>query len=139
MDNGLNLDELAAAWPDDQKDLWAVFRELTEAAQSLPGARLSLVSRPGVSHSLRAALDRPSSPRPVFFLVDVVVSEADPWFLSVCFYEDEITDPDELGNAIPQGLFEETGYCFDVEELEPDLNAYLKQRLAEAHQRAGLA
>jgi hypothetical protein len=72
----------------------------------------------------------------VFFLIDVVEA-ADERFLSVCFYDDEIEDPRELGNAIPQGLFQETGYCFDLEEDDPELVEYLRQRVIEAWGNAG--
>jgi hypothetical protein len=53
-----------------------------------------------------------------------------------CFYENEITDPDGLGNPIPKGLFDETGYCFDVDDYDADQIQYLKDRLAEARQAA---
>ena len=46
-----------------------------------------------------------------------------------------MSDPNELGNAIPQGLFNETGYCFDVDEEDPELLVYLKERQIEAWQR----
>ncbi len=134
--NGLS--DLMAAWPENQAGLRRAFSELTENAEARTGTEVSLISRAGVSHSFRATLDNPgpNRKRPVYFLVDVIVSEADPWFLSVCFYEDEITDPEDLGNPIPQGLFEETGYCFDVDDYDAVLLNYLTQRIAEAHHRA---
>ena len=71
-------------------------------------------------------------------MADVIISPSNPWFLSVCFYEDEITDPKELGNPIPQGLYGENGYCFDVDDYDPGLLTYLKDRMIEAHQTASL-
>lgn len=133
----LGLEEMLGSWPLEQTDLKQALLQLKDHAASRPGAALSFVSRPGVSHSLRFDLDpRPASrQRPVFFLVDVAPI-GDELFLSVCFYEDEISDPRELGNAIPQGLFQETGYCFDLDRPEPEFMAYLLERIDQAHQAA---
>lgn len=123
-------------WPAAQAALKQAFVKLKTYAEKKEGASWSLVSRPGISYSLRFDLKpRPAGrKRPVFFLVDVVV--AGELFLSVCFYEDEITDPEEFGNAIPQGLFQETGYCFDVDDdncQDARLMTYLQARIDEAH------
>ncbi len=134
---GRELEQVLAAWPPAQAGLKRALVTLKTWAEALPGAILSFVARPGISHSLRFDLQpRPGDrQRQVFFLVDVVNSGGE-LFLSVCFYEDEISDPEERGNAIPQGLFRETGYCFDVDDYDDDQMAYLKYRLAEAHQSA---
>jgi hypothetical protein len=126
-------------WPAEQASLKKAFLRLKAHAEAQGGANWSLVSRPGVSYSLRFDLNpRPEGrARQVFFLTDVVV--AGEMFLSVCFYEDEISDPHELGNAIPQGLFKETGYCFDVDNDncgEEMLLNYLEDRIEEAHAKA---
>jgi len=138
MDAPVSLEEVLAAWPKDQIELRRFFEELTAEVRTKPGVRDRILFRPGVSYSFRAALarQRQGRNRPVFFLTDVALASNDPWFLSVCFYEDEISDPDELGNAVPQGLFGETGYCFDVDDYDPALWAYLKGRLAEAYRAA---
>ncbi len=124
-------------WPADQAAIKQAFLELRQTAQGLAGVAETFVARPGISHSLRYDLaPRPAGrQRPVFFLVDVVEFEGQR-FLSVCFYAEEIEDPQELGNAIPQGLFQETGYCFDLEEYDPELVAYLRQRVSEARDNA---
>ncbi|MFH1136020.1 MAG: hypothetical protein V1816_08025 [Pseudomonadota bacterium] len=131
--------ELLSAWPAEQEELKRAFAELTKDLESRPGTTMSLVSRPGISYSCRASAARtgPGGDRPVYCLVDVVLSPTDPWFLSVCFYEDEVDDPEELGNPIPQGLFRETGYCFDVEEYDAHFLSYLKERISEARANAG--
>lgn len=124
-------------WPAEQTAVKQALLALRQIAQGLPSVSESFVARPGVSHSLRYDLaPKPKGrQRPVFFLMDVVEFEGQR-FLSVCFYEDEIEDPRELGNAIPQGLFQETGYCFDVEEYDPELVEYLGQRVIEARSNA---
>jgi hypothetical protein len=132
------LKDLMAAWPENQLELRQAFEELTEYARTRPGTNVSLISRAGVSHSFRATAEdpNPERDRPFFLLVDVIVSEADPWFISVCFFEDDITDPEDLGDSIPQGLFGENGCCFDVDDYDADLLSYVTKRIAEAHGRA---
>jgi len=139
MDAPVSLAEVLEAWPQGQDGLRRFFVGLTREAATESGVETRCFFRPGVSYSFRAALDHQGRDRkrPVFFLTDVIISPEEPWFLSVCFYEDEISDPEELGNAIPQGLFDETGYCFDVDEYDDKLWAYLKDRLAEAYRAAG--
>lgn len=134
------LNAYLAAWPADQAGLKKALVELRQAALALAGASETFIARPGISHSLRYDLDpRPAGrARQVFFLVDVV-QDAGVRFLSVCFYEDEVDDPEELGNAIPQGLFSETGYCFDVDDYDPDQMTYLLARLKVAHRSASAA
>lgn len=137
MAGARQFSEFLEQWPAHQGGLKRAYVQLMAWAEVLPGAQVSFLARPGVSHSLRFDLaPRPSGrQRPVFFLVDVV-DDGGERFLSVCFYEDEITDPRDLGNAIPQGLFQETGYCFDLEDDDPGFLAYLRQRLGEAHAAA---
>lgn len=137
MDGAEHLAQFLEEWPAGQAGLKRAYEQLKTWAEALPGARASFLARPGVSYSLRFDLaPRPvGRQRPVFFLVDVV-DDGGERFLSVCFYEDEVSDPEELGNAIPQGLFMETGYCFDLENDDPQFLAYLHERLAEAHAAA---
>lgn len=137
MEGAQQFEQFLEYWPADLAGLKKAYLQLKAWAEALPGAKTGFVARPGVSHSLRFDLEpRPAGrQRPVFFLVDVVDAGGER-FLSVCFYEDEVSDPQDLGNAIPQGLFQETGYCFDLEDDDPDLLAYLLERLAQAHAAA---
>ncbi|MCB2188923.1 MAG: hypothetical protein KQJ78_21085 [Deltaproteobacteria bacterium] len=137
-DDAKALEDLLALWPENQLAVRDHLLALKAAAEALPGAVWSFLPRPGVSYSLRFTLDPApvGRTRPVFFLVDTVPLAEDEFLLSVCFYEDEITDPEERGNAIPQGLFNETGYCFDMDEEDEDLLGYCLERLKEAHGRA---
>ena len=67
-------------------------------------------------------------------MVDVIDDDPDNRWLSVCFYEEAITDPDERGDMVPGGLFGQDGYCFDIYEYEESDLAYLVQRIDEAYQ-----
>ena len=68
-------------------------------------------------------------------MVDVIDDDPESRWLSVCFYGDDITDPDELGDLVPQGLLGEDGYCFDVTEHDARIIAYLGDRIGEAYAR----
>lgn len=128
-----DLRQYLDSWPPAQEDLKRALLELAQTAGGIEGSQASFLARPGISHSLRFTLSPAPAgrQRPVFFLTDVVEFDGE-LLLSVCFYADEISDPEELGNEIPEALFKETGYCFDVEDFDPDLLAYLKDRITEA-------
>lgn len=133
------LQQFLDQWPASQDGLKKSLLSYRQGVLALPGVREMFLARPGVSHSLRWDLDpRPAGrERPLFALVDVVPLGGEEMMLSVCFYEDEVSDPHGLGNAIVQGLFAETGYCFDLEAEAPALVAYCLRRAAEAHAAAG--
>ena len=65
-------------------------------------------------------------------LVDVVDDEPESRWLSVCFYADMITDPDEKGDYVPEGLMGEDACCFNLDEDDAAMRAYIAARLAEA-------
>ena len=55
----------------------------------------------------------------------------------MCFYDDMVTDPDEQGDWVPQGLLGEDARCFNVDELDEDFVAYVAARIREAGAAAG--
>ncbi|MBW2090517.1 MAG: hypothetical protein JRI34_00135 [Deltaproteobacteria bacterium] len=132
------LYDIEADWPPDQAELCEALRDLVEEIVRNPGTSLNAVSRPGISHSLRARVSpvRAGRDRPLYMLLDVITPRVGPWSLSVCFYEDEIMDPLEYGQPVPQGLYGETGYCFDLETFDKNLVDYLNERIKEAYQVA---
>lgn len=127
-------DDLAAyleAWTDDPYGVKPVFAAVA-TAMAQAGAGLELVVRPGVTASLRATAPGPQAgSRPLFALADVV-EDPEGRFLSVCFYDDAVSDPDELGQCVPLGLLGEDARCFDIEGPDMDIVPYLAARLAEA-------
>lgn len=97
---------------------------------------IEIQARPGISHSLRVRRQDQTG-RPLFLLLDVIgATPAERW-LSVCFYADNIEDPQELGDVVPGGLLGEDGCCFDVDGTDPELLEYVARRVEEAHQAAG--
>lgn len=131
------LDALLADWPQSQDELREAFVALKDFAQKLPGAALEFIARPGVSNSLRLDLDpRPAGrQRSLVAMIDAVPMEGE-FMLSVCFFADEVDDPEELGDFIPGGLMGSDGYCFDHDGEDPDMTAYLKKRIKAAHAKA---
>lgn len=129
----MTVEELLQDWPQDQAAMKEALLELKKTAEALPGIKTEFVPRPGVSYSLRYFADPPAKPeRPLFAMVDVVDYDTG-YFLSVCFYAELISDPDELGDIIPEGLLGEDGYCFDLDEPDPGMTAYLAARITQAH------
>lgn len=116
-------------WPDSSQNCKNVFIELLECLLAQEGTGLEFYARPGVTYSLRAV--HPRQIRPLHALVDVIDDE--PRWLSVCFYLEMVTDPDEWGDIVPGGLLGEDGLCFDMEDATAEQLDYLKTRMGQAH------
>lgn len=125
------LDTFLAGWQGNGRSMRSVFKHLLSELSVMAGVRLQFVGRPGVSYSLR-----PRHPnqvgRELFAMIDVIDDDPRARWLSVCFYEDMITDPDGRGECIPGGLAGADGYCFDINEYDQDMVEYLVARLQEA-------
>ncbi|MBS3809352.1 MAG: hypothetical protein KGY38_04250 [Desulfobacterales bacterium] len=117
-------------WNSDPNGCRQIFTDLKSYLEQKNDIEFDFVSRPGVTYSLRAA--RSGQDRPLFVLIDVI--DEDPRWLSVCFYGDMITDPQEYGDLVPEGLMGEDGYCFDVDENDQALVGYICKRLDEAYE-----
>ncbi|HIW00004.1 MAG TPA: hypothetical protein H9894_02290 [Candidatus Desulfovibrio intestinipullorum] len=114
--------------PCGAKDVLLRFRDLLAGIE---GVSLSYRCRPGVSYSIRAT-GKAQSKRELFVLVDVVDDDPASRWLSVCFYADLITDPEEKGDWVPEGLFGEDANCFNYDESDPAMEAYIAERLRES-------
>lgn len=124
------ITDFLADWQADQRHVRSFFSRLLDKFAEL-NADLDFVVRNGVSASLRAGGKPGASSRPLFCLVDVVEDSDGPW-LSVCFYADTVTDPEALGNLVPEGLLGEDGYCFDIEQPDDAVERYIHARLRAA-------
>ncbi len=118
-------------WAETKTGTKQAFSELYDHLKTLAGTTLEFNERPGVSYSLRPKY-KSQKKRSLFAMVDVIDDDPEERWLSVCFYGEMITDPDEAGDLIPEGLLGEDGYCFDLYEYDKDAVTYLKQRLSEA-------
>ncbi len=125
------VNAFAESWTDNDTRIKEAFLSLKSHLEASDGVTLDFNSRPGVSYSLRAR-HAAQTERDLFVMVDVIDDDPSERWLSVCFYGDMITDPDEEGDLIPEGLKGSDGYCFDMDEFEEEKVAYLKARFDEA-------
>jgi len=124
-------------WKDDTLGLKPVFASYFHDLQGKANAEIEFNERPGISYSLRG-MHKNRKDRPLFLMIDVIDDDPKERWLSVCFYGDTIKDPDEAGDLIPEGLLGDDGYCFDLDDADETLVAYVRQRIQEAYQHAGV-
>jgi hypothetical protein len=128
------LDTFLAEWEDNGLQVKKSFVSLKNYLAHKANLTFIFKARPGVSYSLRAKHLRQTK-RELLVIMDVIDDPDNRW-LSICFYPDMITDPDDKGVLIPLGLLGEDGYCFDLEEWDEEYLHYLKIRLDEAYGKA---
>ncbi len=131
------LGQFLESWKDTPSSTRNVFLRLREHLESKGDVIFNFHSRPGVSYSLRAAHPLQKE-RQLFAMIDVIDDDPENRWISVCFYGDLITDPEEKGDLIPQGLLGEDGYCFDMEEWDEERLNYIKDRIDEAYRQAAV-
>ena len=128
------LETFLAGWEDNALRVKKTFHLLKEHLADKGDLSFVFKARPGVSYSLRAK-HLQQTKRELFVIVDVIDEPENRW-LSICFFPDMITDPQDKGVLIPLGLLGEDGYCFDLEEWDEEYVQYLLGRLDEAHDNA---
>jgi hypothetical protein len=116
-------------WQDGGEQNKIGFLLFKETLESMPSVSLDFIPRSGVTYSLRGKHSNQSD-RPLFVMIDVI--EGEPRWLSVCFYAEMISDPEERGDFVPGGLLGEDAVCFDMEEFAEEPARYLIARLNEA-------
>ena len=129
------IENFIHTWTETESKTKQAFSELYEHLKTLDDTALEFNERPGVSYSLRPK-HKSQKKRCLFAMVDVIDDTPNERWLSVCFYGEMVTDPDEAGDLIPEGLLGEDGYCFDLYAYDEDEIRYLKDRLSEAHENA---
>lgn len=129
------LDTFISEWNETETKTRQAFVELADHLNTLADTSLEFNARPGVSYSLRPR-HSDQDKRKLFAMVDVIDDEPSERWLSVCFYGEMITDPEETGDMVPEGLLGEDAHCFDLYEYDADDMAYIKARLTQAHQNA---
>ena len=129
------LDLLLSQWTDNAHQTKKTFHHLRKHLTRKSDLIFEFVARPGVSYSLRAK-HRRQSQRPLFAMIDIIDDDPGQRWLSVCFFGEMITDPDEIGDFVPEGLLGEDAHCFDIEAWDDDRVAYVLARLDEAYGKA---
>jgi len=128
------LEAFVNGWEDDNSAVRQGFLDLYRHVRALAGVTVDFVGRPGVSFSLRPRGGRQRQGE-FFAIIDVIDDDPEARWLSVCFYGEMITDPENRGEVIPGGLAGADGYCFDVAGDEVGVIDYLQERCREAWTR----
>jgi hypothetical protein len=127
------LNTFIAAWKETPERNREAFLRFKEYLINKGGVILDFRQRPGITYSLRA-VHANQKEKELFVVVDII--EDAPRWLSVCFYDAMIADPEEKGEFIPQGLLGEDAVCFDLTQWDNELIRYIEDRLDEAFQSA---
>ena len=127
----MELAEFLENWQIDPLNVKPAFLDYRNLIENSAGLKTEFIARPGISFSLRA-INPQNKNRNILALVDVVDDEPDNRWLSVCFYADSVTDPDEAGDFVPKGLLGEDALCFNLDENDPENKKYIQDRLVEA-------
>ena len=136
------LEQFIEEWEESSEKPKASFLKFKEYLGDKSGVALDFIPRAGVTYSLRARQANQTE-KELFVMVDVI--EDNPRWLSVCFYGEMITDPEERGDfasearfrraeqsRLPEGLLGEDAACFDLEENDEALIRYIQARMDEA-------
>lgn len=115
-------------WQDGSEQSRSGFLYLKGVLESLDGVILEFIAREGVTYSLRAKHSNQKD-KALFVMVDVI--EGEPRWLSVCFYAKMISDPEEKGDFVPQGLLGEDAVCFDIDDYSEANIKYVEKRIRE--------
>ncbi|MBF0451456.1 MAG: hypothetical protein HQK75_12195 [Candidatus Magnetomorum sp.] len=130
--NNQSMDTFISEWQTDLNAIKNDFLSLKTNLENKSNIIIEFNARPGVSYSLRAA-HKSQQKRVLFVMVDVIDDDPENRWLSVCFYGEMISDPEEKGDLIPGGLLGEDGYCFDHETGSESDILYIQQRIDEAY------
>jgi len=126
----MELEQFLAEWNEDANGMKGVFTGLKELLESLEGIELEFIARPGITYSLRGVKSGQEK-WPICAMVDVIDDDPSDRWLSVCFFGETISDPEEMGDLVPGGLLGRDGHCFDVEDA--NAIAYVQDRIREAY------
>lgn len=128
------MSEMLHQWQDDHQKMKTSFLNIKNSLVKRENTSLDFKSRPGVSYSLRANFENlVDKKRPLFALVDIIDDDPENRWLSICFYVETITDPENIGNLVPQGILGEDGYCFDLFKFDESMMSYIEKRMDEAY------
>lgn len=129
------INNLTENWQDKESKTKEAFMRLKDHLEKMEDLDFDFNARAGVSYSLRPR-HKNQQKRLLFAMLDVIDDDPSDRWLSVCFYGEMISDPDEQGDIVPGGLMGEDGHCFDLDSFDDDLLSYIEARLSEAYQSA---
>ncbi|MEA1968184.1 MAG: hypothetical protein U9N77_08190 [Thermodesulfobacteriota bacterium] len=130
-----DLKKFIDQWEDTKTKTKKAFVVIMDHIMAMEDVTLEFHARPGVTYSLRPK-HKNQKERALFAMADVIDDDPKERWLSVCFYGDMVSDPEEMGDLIPEGLLGQDGYCFDLDEYDEAGVEYIKKRLDEAYRNA---
>ena len=134
QDEYKDMCNLLEGWTGDSLYIKKAFIKFKDNLLKKDNITVNFISRPGITYSLRATVkENPQTDKPLFVMVDIIDDDPENRWLSVCFYGDMITDPDDNGDFVPEGLLGEDACCFDLEEEDSSVLEYIQQRIDEAY------
>ncbi len=131
----VKLNEFIEQWQEDESGIRKAFIQILKYLQNLNNITLDFKARPKITYSLRPKHNNQEN-RALFAMIDVIDDDPEARWLSICFYGDMISDPDEAGDLIPDGLLGDDGHCFDIYEYNAEEIEYIITRLDEAYKAA---
>ncbi|OQY01346.1 MAG: hypothetical protein B6I26_04695 [Desulfobacteraceae bacterium 4572_130] len=126
------LEKLIIKWKDSKAQTKKAFMIIMDYIIKMKDISFEFKARPKISYSLRLKHKNQKN-RSFFAIIDIIDDEPNQRWLSICFYEDMINDPKDLGDMIPQGMMGEDGYCFDFYEYNEKNIEYIKKRFDQAY------
>ena len=128
------LASFVAGWQVDGLGTKSAFTALQSLLEEHEGAVISFHARPGITCSLRGHIGQESGEGGLLYaMVDIIDDDPKQRWLSVCFYGERITDPEERGDFVPGGLLGQDAVCFYYDSNDPELLAYIRARIDESY------
>lgn len=129
------LTAFIAGWQKDELGTRDAFVHLGDLLLKKEHSLVSFQARPGITYSLRGHISAAQKKEgPLYAMVDVIDDDPDQRWLSICFYGERISDPEERGDFVPGGLLGQDALCFDYDGQDEELLGYIARRIAEAYQ-----
>ncbi|MDL2272058.1 hypothetical protein LJC23_03390 [Desulfovibrio sp. OttesenSCG-928-I05] len=125
-----SMREFFDAWNVDGNGVKPACEALFAHMASLPGLKLAFLYRQGISLSIRAL--PVENQEKIVALLDIIDDAPEERWVSLCFDASRVTDPEERGDLVPQGLQGVDACCFDYDADDSALLTYLIERLTEA-------
>lgn len=124
------MKEFFATWTSDTNGVKPACEALFESMTQMPGIKLAFLYRQGISLSIRALPE--DNPEKIVALLDIIDDDPEARWISLCFDASRVTDSEERGDLVPQGLQGVDACCFDYDTADSAYLAYLAERVQEA-------
>ncbi|MDR2892372.1 MAG: hypothetical protein LBV80_04725 [Deltaproteobacteria bacterium] len=135
------IDDFLKSWDEDSLEVKAVFSELYDflrgALEKKQNLSLDWKARPNVSYSLRLLAGKATAEgatatgQACIAMLDIIDDDPEDRWLSLYLDAELAKDPDGRGDLAPRALDGRDALCFDIDENDEDIVAYLTQVLEQ--------